>query len=198
MLAVLSEQRDTEREAFAALKAEYDGVFGVLDDCRVIIKDRLVAGGDEFLQTNTGIQSALVKRLNKFDGKNRFGVWIRLMASVVEKSLEWGVQADQAVVQNLFDIMDRIEENLDMAVSMERDAERHREADFNELADKINGQLLQYSTEILDLQGTISVLEDRIDMSDERWSDAHEAEHDYTERAMDRSAQCDTDQQVWE
>jgi hypothetical protein len=35
------------------------------------------------------------------------------MASVVEKSLEWGVQADQAVVQRLFDIMDRIEENLD-------------------------------------------------------------------------------------
>jgi hypothetical protein len=37
MLGVLSEQRDAERDAFAALKAEYDAVFGVIEDCRAII-----------------------------------------------------------------------------------------------------------------------------------------------------------------
>jgi hypothetical protein len=116
------------------------------------------------------------------------------MATVVEKSLEWGVQADQAVVQRLFDIMDRIEENLDMAASMERDAERHREADFVELAAKINGQLRMYTGEILDLKSEISVLADRVAMNDMKFFEAIEAEADYTARASDRAAECDTDQ----
>ena len=197
MLGVLSEQRDAERDAFASLKAEYDSVFGVIEDCRAIIQARLVAGG-EFLQTNTGIQTALVERLNKFTSKKHFGVFIRLMASVVEKSLEWGVQADQAVVQNLFDIMDRIEENLDMAAAMERDAERQREEDFGELADKINGQLRMYTGEIIDLKSEIGVLNDRIAMNDLKFSEAVEAEADYGARASDRAAECDTDQYVWE
>ncbi len=131
--------------------------------------------GDEFLQTNTGMQTALLARLNKFDSKNKYGSFIRLMASVVEKSLEWGVQADQAVVQNLFDIIDRIEENLDMAAAMERDAERHREEDFKELEGKINGQLLMYTREILDIHATISVLEDRIAMNNDKFDEAQEA-----------------------
>jgi hypothetical protein len=37
MLAVLSEQREAERETYRALKAEYDSVFGVIEDCRAII-----------------------------------------------------------------------------------------------------------------------------------------------------------------
>jgi hypothetical protein len=65
--------------------------------------------------------------------------------------------------------MDRIEENLDMAAAMERDAERHREADFTELADKINGQLIMYSGEILNLKGEISVLSDRIAMNQDKF-----------------------------
>ena len=48
------------------------------------------------------------------------------------------VHADQAIVQRLFDIMDRIEENMEMAEAMERDAERTRQADFDELAEKVN------------------------------------------------------------
>jgi len=36
------------------------------------------------------------------------------------------VHADQAIVERLFAIMDRIEENMEMAESMERDAERTR------------------------------------------------------------------------
>ena len=120
------------------------------------------------------------------------------MSSVVEKSLEWGVQADQAVVQHLFDIMDRIEENLDMAASMERDAERGREYDFRELADKINGQLVQYTGEILDLKSEISVLSDRIAMNQDRFDEAVKSEADYTERAMDRGLECESDQATWE
>jgi hypothetical protein len=80
MLGVLSEQRDAERETYGNLKAEYDSVFGVIEDCRAIIQARLVAGGEEFLQTNTGIQSALVERLNRFESNGHFGVFIKLMA----------------------------------------------------------------------------------------------------------------------
>ena len=79
--------------------------------------------------------------------------------------------------------MDRIEENLDMASSMERDAERHREADFVELAAKINGQLRMYTGEILDLKSEISVLADRVAMNDMKFFEAIEAEADYTARS---------------
>jgi hypothetical protein len=91
------------------------------------------------------------------------------MANVVSKSLEWGVQADQAIVQNLFDIMDRIEENLDMAASMERDAERSREGDFQDLKAKLTGLLSMYSGEIMDLKSEISVLSDRIAMNQDKF-----------------------------
>lgn len=37
--------------------------------------------------------------------------------------------------------MDRIEENMEMAESMERDAERTRAADYDELVEKVNAQL---------------------------------------------------------
>ena len=47
------------------------------------------------------------------------------------------VHADQAVVQRLFDIMDRIEENMEMAKAVEIDAERTRQADYEELVDKV-------------------------------------------------------------
>jgi predicted nucleic acid-binding Zn-ribbon protein len=120
------------------------------------------------------------------------------MASVVEKSLEWGVQADQAVVQRLFDIMDRVEENLDIAVSMERDAERNREEDFRELASKIKNQGLMYSREIGQLQVEIGVLNDRIAMNDQKMDDAHTKQHDFEERLEDRLLVCESDQGIWE
>jgi hypothetical protein len=128
MLDVLAAQRATEAERYANLRAEYQSVFAVLDDCRAIISSRLVAGA-EFLESKTGIQSALVARLNKFTTPKQgvahgYGAFFKLLAQVVEKSME--VHADQGVVQRLFDIMDRIEENMEMAEAMERDAERTR------------------------------------------------------------------------
>lgn len=72
------------------------------------------------------------------------------------------VHADQAVVQRLFDIMDRIEENMEMAEAMERDAERTRQADFEELTDKVNDQLMYTQRQILNLRATISTLTDRV------------------------------------
>jgi hypothetical protein len=77
---------------------------------------------------------------------------------------------------------------------MERDAERHREADFVELAAKINGQLNMYAGEILDLKSEISVLADRVAMNDLKFSEAVNSEADYTTRVMDRTAECDSDQ----
>ena len=90
------------------------------------------------------MQSALVARLNKFSAPNQgfahgYGAFFKLLAQVVEKSME--VHADQAVVQRLFDIMDRIEENMEMAQNLERDAERTRAADFEELSEKVKGQI---------------------------------------------------------
>ena len=62
------------------------------------------------------------------------------------------VHADQAIVQRLFDIMDRIEENMERAQSIERDAERTRAADYAELKDKVEDQLRYTQNQILNLQ----------------------------------------------
>merc|ERR1711976_165627 len=201
MLQTLGEQRAAEADRYANLKAEYAAVFGVLDDCRAIINSRLVAGGDSFLESKTGMQSALVARLRKFTTPKQgvahgYNAFFKLLAQVVEKSME--VHADQAIVQRLFDIMDRIEENMEMAEAMERDAERTREADYQELVDKVNGQLMYTQRQIVDLRATISTLTDRVAASQMRVQNAADAAANFQQRLDDRGAECEQDTVVWE
>ena len=201
MLATLAAQREAEAERYANLKAEYASVFTVLDDCRAIINDRLVAGGDAFLESKTGMQSAVVARLRKFTSPKQgvahsYGAFFKLLAQVVEKSME--VHADQAIVQRLFDIMDRIEENMEMAEAMERTAERTREADYNELREKVEGQLMYTQRQILDLRATISTLTDRVAAAAMRSQNAVDAINNFQQRLEDRGAECEADTAVWE
>merc|ERR1712083_424481 len=179
----------------------YQSVFAVLDDCRAIINERLVAGGDSFLESKTGMQSAVVARLRKFSSPKQgvahgYGAFFKLLAQVVEKSME--VHADQAIVQRLFDIMDRIEENMEMAEAMERDAERTREADYNELKEKVEGQLMYTQRQIVDLQATISTLSDRVAASKDRVANAVAHAANLQSRLEDRGAECEQDTAVWE
>lgn len=201
MLETLATQRENEASRYANLRAEYQSVFAVLDDCRAIINDRLVAGGDSFLESKTGMQSALVARLNKFTTPKQgvahgYGAFFKLLAQVVEKSME--VHADQAVVQRLFDIMDRIEENMEMAEAMERDAERTRQADYEELRDKVEDQLMYTARQILNLRATISTLTDRVAASADRFANAQAAQANFQTRLEDRGAECQQDTAVWE
>merc|ERR1712151_1386495 len=89
-----------------------------------------------------------------------YGAFFKLLAQVVEKSME--IHADQATVQRILDIMDRIEENMEMAMAVERDAERTRQADYDELVEKVTGQLRYTQRQIVDLVATIHVLQDRV------------------------------------
>merc|ERR1711976_955625 len=201
MLQTLGEQRAAEAERYANLKAEYAAVFGVLDDCRAIINSRLVAGGDSFLESKTGMQSALVARLRKFTTPKQgvahgYNAFFKLLAQVVEKSME--VHADQTVVQRIFDIMDRIEENMEMAEAMERDAERTRQADYDELVGKVTAQLMYTQRQIVDLQATISTLKDRVAAFTQRISDAAETMANFQQRLEDRGAECEQSTAVWE
>jgi len=200
MLDTLGAQRQKEADAYAGMKAEYQSVFSVLDDCRAIIQSRLVAG-DAFLESKTGIQSAVVARLNKFNTPKQgvahgYGAFFKLLAQVVEKSME--VHADQAIVQRLFDIMDRIEENMEMASAMERDAERTRQADYEELTDKVTDQLRYTQRQILDLRATISTLQDRVAASADRSRNAEAAVANFQTRLDDRGQECQEDTAVWE
>jgi len=78
------------------------------------------------------------------------------------------VHADQGIVQRLFDIMDRIEDNLERAEAMERDAERTRAADYAELKEKVEAQLRYVQRQVLDLRATISTLSDRVAAAKDR------------------------------
>jgi len=84
MLDTLGAQRDVESERYSNLRDEYNSVFAVIDDCRAIITARLVAGG-EFLESKTGIQSAVVARLRKFSSPKQgvahgYGAFFKLLA----------------------------------------------------------------------------------------------------------------------
>lgn len=108
------------------------------------------------------------------------------------------VHADQAVVQRLFDIMDRIEENMEMAEAMERDAERTRQADYDELVDKVAAQLMYTQRQIVDLNATIFTLRDRVAASEQRVRDAAETAQNLQQRLEDRGAECEQGTVVWE
>merc|ERR1711907_326327 len=147
------------------------------------------------------MQSALVARLNKFSAPNQgfahgYGAFFKLLAQVVEKSME--VHADQAVVQRLFDIMDRIEENMEMAEAVERDAERTRAADYQELKVKVENQLMYTQKQIVDLTATISTLTDRVAASKDRVENAMAAAANFQTRIDDRAAECSQHTAVWE
>lgn len=63
------------------------------------------------------------------------------MASIMVKSMEDEVHADQEIVDELLSICDRIQENLSIAESTERMAEATRVEDYDFLADKVNKQI---------------------------------------------------------
>ena len=108
------------------------------------------------------------------------------------------VHADQAVVQRLFDIMDRIEENMEMAAQLERDAERTRAADFQELRDKVKGQIRSVKAHVLRVGSEIMTLQTRVDAAQDKMDIAHERLEDFQVRLDDRGAECSSEQQVWE
>jgi len=130
---------------------------------------RLVAGS--FLETKTGIQTALLNRIRKFKTPEQgvahaYGSFIRLMAKILEKAED--VQADQSIVQRLFDILDRVEENLVIASQTEREADRTREDNFMELSDKLDGQIRYVLGQLVTLRATIATLTDRVAMANDK------------------------------
>ena len=108
------------------------------------------------------------------------------------------VHADQAIVQRLFDIMDRIEENMELAQAMERAAEHTRQADYDELNEKVVGQLRYTQRQILDLRATINTLTDRVNASNDRMAMNAEALATFGQRLEDRGAECEQNTVVWE
>lgn len=62
------------------------------------------------------------------------------------------------IVDNILAIVDRIEENLEMSLASERDAERERAEDYLELSTKVRAQVDGVTTAILDLQQVCSNL----------------------------------------
>ena len=83
----------------------------------------------------------IVEVVNNFKPKTAHGPshkyhgFFKVLAQVVSKSME--VHADQSIIDNMMETIDRIEENLSMAESVEREAEAQRKADFEELSEKV-------------------------------------------------------------
>merc|ERR1712110_317893 len=118
--------RDVERKAFEAIKKEYAAISATLDDIRDVVRNRLTAKG-AFLEMKTSLHADLKAKLANFESSKHgishtYGVFFRLMTSIMAKAEANKVHADQKVVDTLLGIIDRFEENLSATLSLERQA----------------------------------------------------------------------------
>jgi len=139
MAQAMADERQAELERWQAVQDEHRMVQNMLEDVRGVIA-RLTAE-PEFLETNTNMFMSLSTKLKSFEPKSKqglshgYGALFTLLAQMLEKNQE--VHADQSIVEGIMGIIDRIEENLDASLSLERDAERQRAADYVELEERI-------------------------------------------------------------
>jgi hypothetical protein len=95
-------------------------------------------------------------------------------------------------------LIDRVEENLDSSLSLEREAERERAADYVEISARLQGYILKCNQQIVRLAQEISTLTDRVRMANNKMSISQENMGMWNDRLLDRKAECDASQAVWE
>jgi len=186
----LDAERDVEIERFKAIVSEHAAVRRMLDECRDIIKTRLVKHDDEFLQTNMFME--LSSKLNSFKVEKRglahgYKNMFVLLAKMVETA---PVQADQNVVQNILDILDRVEANLDNSLAIEREAENEREEIYDDLKARIDKQIRRVDNQLINLNQEIHSLEMKIHQSEENLEEATGRHANTNARLDDRKQEC--------
>jgi hypothetical protein len=125
-----------------------------------------------------------------------YGAMFTLLAQMLEKNPN--AHGDQSVVEGIMGIIDRIEENLDSSLSLERDAERQRAADYVEIDERLQGYIRRNKQQIMSLNTEISTLTDRVVASQDKLEINQENLDMYQQRVLDRSAECDASNAVWE
>merc|ERR1711976_630142 len=133
---------------------------------------------------------SLSAKLKEFTPKNEhglshgYGALFTLLAQMLEKNPN--AHGDQVVVQTIMGLIDRVEENLGASLALEREAERERAADYEEISARIQGYILQCNQRIVGLAVEINTLEDRVRMADEKYRVAEENAAMWNDRLMDR------------
>ncbi len=97
--------------------AEYEAVFSTLEDVRAVINEKLRPADHEFLQTTASLQKAVLNKFRAFKATgngvaHKYGSIFKVLANIMEKSLDDDVHADQSIIDRILEVMDRIEENL--------------------------------------------------------------------------------------
>merc|ERR1712151_476520 len=198
----MANQRQKELDRWHAVQEEHRMVQGMLEDVRGIIASRLMKSEGEFLESKTNMFMSLSSKLKSFAPKNQkglshgYGALFTLLAQMLEKNPN--AHGDQVVVQNIMGLIDRVEENLGASLALEREAERERAADYVEISVRIQGYILQCNQRIVGLAQEINTLEDRVRMADNKHRIAEENMGMWNDRLMDRQAECDASQTVWE
>jgi len=202
MAESMANQRAAEEERWHAIQEEHRMVQGMIEDVRGIVASRLMHSEGEFLETKTNMFMSLSAKLKEFKPKNEkglshgYGAMFTLLAQLLEKNPN--AHGDQVVVQTIMGLIDRVEENLGASLALEREAERERAADYVEISGRIQGYILQCNQRIVGLAGEINLLEDRVRMANNKMQVAQENAAMWNDRLMDRKAECDVSQSVWE
>jgi len=176
-------------------------VQSMLEDVREIIVKRLQQS-DEFLEVKTNMFMSLSSKLNSFHPKGEkglshgYGAMFTLLAQMLEKNPN--AHGDQATVDAILRLIDQVEENLEASLTLEREAERERAADWVEVSARIQGYILKCNKRIVGLVQQINTLEDRVRNANSKQTVAAENEKMWNSRLLDRQAECDVSQGVWE
>lgn len=141
------------------------------------MKNKLVATAGSFLEMKsqmTALKKAMDSKLVDFNGYRKngnaqlkskaqavshtYGIFFRLMTTVLSKADAKKTHADQKVVDVLLNILDRFEENLSATLSLERQSDQEREEAFHDVNDRLTNLITTYRDEIVDLRTLISTL----------------------------------------
>jgi len=95
-------------------------------------------------------------------------------------------------------LIDRVEENLEMSLTLEREAERERAADYVDISKRIQGYILKCNQQIVSLATEINTLQSRVSMADAKSKISAENMQMWNDRLMDRTAECAASDGVWE
>jgi hypothetical protein len=168
---------DLETEAYQDMLHEHEMVRMMIEQAREIMRGLLNDPQEgEFLQLETNkianTFNAFASHLSSFKVKENtpsahFNTFFQMLIKMAERTDQ--NNADQYLVNNILNILDRLQENLEQSMEIERTAEQTRARDFDEIMARLEelsrnlpAQLAALTTEISQIQFRIENANDQI------------------------------------
>jgi len=101
------------------------------------------------------------------------------------------------MIDNILGIFDRIEENLENSLALERNAEKAREATYDDLLKRLNKEITKLNGKISDLNREISTLNMHLQQYSDNLAEATERLEYNTAELGNRQAECSEEERLY-